>query len=161
MQNQELIDLWERLDKTRALVLELLENASEEDFAFVPPGFNNPASVIARHLAGAENFWIGQVAGGHDVHRDRNSEFSKPGWSRAWVLEALSKSRDLSERVFKEMDPAKLDEEVSATLAFKPPHAPEHLTRRWAILHALEHEAYHLGQLSILLRATRETAAPL
>lgn len=161
MQNQELIDLWERLDKTRAQVLALLESASEEDLQYVPPGFNNPASVIARHLAGAESFWIAQVAGGHDVHRDRDLEFSKPWWSRAWALEALSKSRDLSERVFKEMDPAKMDEEVSATLVFKPAHAPEHLTRRWAILHMLEHEAYHLGQLSLLLRIARESGAPL
>ena len=152
--------MWERLEAIRAQVLGLLEQAREEDLQYVPPGFRNPAAVIARHLAGAELFWIGQLVGGRDAHRDRESEFTRPWWSRAWLLEALSKSRDISEQVFRELDGTSLDQEV-APLAHKPDFAPEHMTRRWAILHMLEHEAYHLGQLTLLLRIEHETGAPL
>lgn len=161
MQNQELIDLWERLEYVRVQVLALLENASEEELAFVPAGFNNPACVIGRHLAGVETYWIGQVVGGIDAHRDRPAEFAKPGWPRAKVLEALSKSRDVSQKVFQSLEPAGLDGPIHLLPGFTPPHSPENPTRRFAILHVLEHESYHLGQLSVLLRIVKESGAIL
>ena len=159
MQTQELKDLWERFEFVRKELLTLLEGATDEDLTYVPAGFRNPAAVIARHLAGAELYWIGQVVGGRDAQRNRDAEFSRPLWSRAWLLEALSKSRDLSAEVFRELDGASLDGPPASPLPIKPPYAPDPLTRRWALLHLLEHEAYHLGQLSLLLRIARESGA--
>ena len=158
MQTRELMDLWDRLEAVRADVLRLLEDATEPELAWAPPGFRNPAAVIGRHLAGAEKFWIGQLVGGTDVKRQRDLEFSRPLWTRAALLEELSRTRDLSARVFRGLDASSLDRRVE-TLVHRPPHAPEDMTARWAILHTLEHESYHLGQLSVLLRAARAGAA--
>ncbi len=159
MQTQELKDLWERLESLRAQVLELVARATDEDLAWVPAGILNPPAVILRHLAGAESFWITQVAGGHDVGRDRAQEFARPLWSRAQLLEALSRSRDRSERTFRELADRDLDEPVGRALEHRPPFAPPELTRRWAILHAMEHESYHLGQLMLLMRIRNESEA--
>jgi len=156
VQTQELKDLWERLERVRADLMSLLDGVGDEALAWAPPGVKNPPAVIARHLAGAESYWIGEVAGGRPANRDRASEFSRPLWSRTWLVEALTQSRAVSEQVFRGLTGAALDEAAGASLRFRPASAPAMLTRRWAILHALEHESYHLGQLSVLLRLQPE-----
>src|SRR6266571_3414262 len=40
---------------------------------------SNTALVLATHLIGSAEYWVLEVAGGHDVRRNRRSEFSATG----------------------------------------------------------------------------------
>src|SRR5437868_15322751 len=40
---------------------------------------SNTAFALATHLIGSAEYWVLQLAGGHDVHRDRTSEFHATG----------------------------------------------------------------------------------
>jgi uncharacterized damage-inducible protein DinB len=48
-----------------------IEGASREALDWKPAEDSNSLAVLASHVAGSERYWIGEVAGGQRVGRDR------------------------------------------------------------------------------------------
>ncbi len=102
----------------------------------------NSVTVLIVHLTGAERYWIGDVVGQAPSARVRGDEFEAHAWTierlRARLDEALAHSLDVLAR----LTPADLE---ATRLA---PHGREH-TVAWALGHALEHTAMHVGHLQL------------
>jgi uncharacterized damage-inducible protein DinB len=113
-------------------------------------GANSPAA-IARHVAGAQRYWIGEVLGGQPAHRNRDAEFSTPAASAAELVGVLEAANTQVRATLAALDPANLDQSVD--------YGGETVSQRRLIVRMLTHTAEHWGEL-MLARQLWEQAHP-
>lgn len=101
----------------------------------------NSLAVMAAHAAGAEHFWIHEVAGGQPPTRDRPAEFVTVIDSPEPLLEKLEATGQETREVLAKLTAPDLDKICQVQDRTVP--------MRWAILHAVEHTALHLGHMQI------------
>ena len=110
------------------------------------PGVANPAGVLARHVCGNLQHFVGGVLGHTGYVRDRENEFNAHSATRQ---EVIAEIRATSEVVSSVM--ARLDEGV-LTEDFPLPPIKITVSGRRFLLHLCTHAAFHLGQAGYLRR---------
>lgn len=103
----------------------------------------NSLAVLAVHTAGAERFWIGDVAMGEPLKRDRPGEFAAKDFTAEQALAKLAASLDYARDALERLTLA----DLSAPRV--SPRNGQATTAGWAILHALEHTAMHAGHAQL------------
>ena len=132
----------ERLDYVRNEFKKEIRDMSPEELAWQPLGEDtNSAYVLATHVAGTEAYHIHQLVGGIDVHRNREAEFAAVGADPSHLECILSETGDTTREVLSNATTADLDETFD--------YRGQSVTRRWAVLHTLEHIGQHLGHLTL------------
>ena len=109
---------------------------------------SNTAFVLATHLIGSAEYWVLELAGGRDVHRDRLSEFRATGTG----LELAARyERWLAamQELLQMLPDERLDQPVRVPARYHPRLDKEPMTIRDALLHAIEHCALHQGHLEL------------
>lgn len=134
------------LDDLRGQIAELIAELPAEALNWRPieggdEHVTNSLAVMVAHAAGAEHFWIHEVAGGQPPTRDRPAEFVTEVEGPEPLLEKLEINRQESRKVLAGLTTADLDGSRQAGDRTVP--------MRWAILHAIEHTALHLGHMQI------------
>ncbi len=114
----------------------------------------NSLAVLAVHTAGAETYWIGDVAGQRPSGRIRSEEFQARERSAADLQQLLDASLALSREVLAELSLADLG---VLRLSWRD---GEHYTVATALLHALEHTAQHMGHMQIGRQLWAQHAGP-
>jgi uncharacterized damage-inducible protein DinB len=104
----------------------------------------NSVAVLIVHLTGSERYWIGDVAGGEPSGRDREAEFRTRGMDTAALRQRLADTLAHSRRVLERLEIADLESPRVSTQ-----RKDETFTVAWAITHALEHTAVHIGHLHL------------
>jgi uncharacterized damage-inducible protein DinB len=142
--------LLDRFQDLHREILKSLEDLPAEALDWKPGLETNSLTVLIVHLSGAERYWIGDVVKGDSSQRDRNAEFEARGLDRE-VLKQRIKELDVYEKaIFEEMGLGELEEErVSARDGRKYSVA-------WALSHALEHTALHVGHIQTLGQLWKE-----
>jgi uncharacterized damage-inducible protein DinB len=107
------------------------------------PGMNSVAALAA-HTAGSERYWIGDVVARDDSHRDRAAEFRTQAAGCAELTDRLEAALAHSRNVLRQLTLENLNEKRSV------PSDRRKVTVAWALVHALEHVAAHLGHLQML-----------
>ena len=125
----------------RSLRAQIEAYGDERDLWLVAPGISNPPGVLAAHLVGNLQHFIGARLGGTGYVRVREAEFARRDRSRAELLAAIDETRGV----------------VRATLGALPEHElgqdyPEiiggvRVTTGDLLIHCATHLAYHLGQI--------------
>jgi uncharacterized damage-inducible protein DinB len=110
---------------------------------WVPGPEMNSIAVLVVHTAGAERYWIGDVAGGQPSGRDRPAEFRTEALDEAALVAHLDRSLAESEQILGKFTLEDLSAVRRSTM-----HDRE-CTVMWALLHALEHSANHLGHIQM------------
>jgi len=127
-----------------------MEQMTDEQFFIRPGELVNPVALIVKHLAG--NFvsrWTDFLTtDGEKPNRDRDGEFIvrdgdtrvklMADWEHGWAV-LLGAVNALS------------DEDIDTTIHIRG----EPMTARVAVLRALTHLAYHVGQITYLMRLLR------
>ena len=132
----------ERLDYLRDEFKKEIRNMSPEELAWKPLGEDtNSANVLATHVAGTEAFHIHQLVGGIDVNRNREAEFAASGMDPSHLEQMLSDTGETTRQVLSNATTADLDETFD--------YRGQSVTRRWAVLHTLEHIGQHLGHMTL------------
>ena len=138
----DLLDLMKRdLDK----VIENVKAIPEEQLWETPEGVTNSCGVLARHLAGNLNHYIGYGLGATGYIRDRDLEFTSTGVTGEDLVSQLEKLKKTMETVFQALDSEKLDEEY-------PLDIPYDASVQKFLIHLYGHLNYHLGQMNYLRR---------
>ncbi len=154
----QLAVLHEALEDLRGQLLTLVESLAESDVNRSFPGLQNTIGILLRHMAASENYWIRGVAGGGSQERKRDTEFGRDPLVKADLLRALREAGGASTQVLAALRAANLQDPVQAQRS----RGTFETTKGFAILHALQHLAYHLGQIRLmaaLARHGRETAS--
>lgn len=112
----------------------------------------NSLAVLAAHVAGSEHHWIAEVVGRHPPTRDRPAEFRTEAHDSTSLLARLDEVGQETAAVLTHLDAADLDSIRELDGRVVPVH--------WAILHAIEHLALHLGHAQMTYQLWRggETA---
>src|SRR5262249_16358613 len=109
---------------------------------------SNTAFALATHLIGGAEYCVLQLVGGHDVHRDRPSEFHATGTGKELVAR-YERWVNTMDEVLSRLPDEQLDQPVSVRAGYRPSPDAEPMTVRDALLHAVEHGALHQGHLEL------------
>jgi hypothetical protein len=123
---------------------------SIEALDWVPAADANSISVLVTHLAAAERYWAVDAALGKTSTRVRPEEFLVKQLSEKDLISKLDST-------FEEITSAYQDlEMVDLSVMRQSENRDTEFTSGWAILHALEHTALHLGHLQLTAQWWKE-----
>ena len=131
--------------------LQSLHNDMKGTFAALPqaaldwvPGSDMLSfCVIVVHTTGAERYWVGDVAGQDPSGRNRAAEFKMKGLGAAELIKRLDQSLDFVKAITEKLKLDSLREIRNSSRDGRK------ITVGWALAHALEHTALHLGHAQI------------
>jgi uncharacterized damage-inducible protein DinB len=109
---------------------------------------SNTAFVLATHLIGSAEYWVLQLAGGQDVHRDRPSEFRATG-TGAELAARYERWLAAMQELLPTLPDEHLDQPVNVPPSYRSTLDEKPMTIRDALLHAVEHCALHQGHLEL------------
>lgn len=122
------------------------------------PHLANTIGILLRHVAGSERYWIIEVVGGRPVQRRRDAEFAGERLEKKPLVENLRAAQAEVTRILEPLAARDLTAEVQQMFR----DVPRMVTKSWAILHSIQHTAYHLGQIQLFRKmATEGTAEQL
>lgn len=136
-------DYLERLHSLHRDIEEAFTGLPQEALDWAPLNDSNSINVLVTHLTGAERYWIGDVAAQDSSNRNRDAEFEVKGLDAAALKQRLQNSENYARQVLENMQVADLGQERIS------PRNDRTFTVSWALLHALEHTALHLGHIQI------------
>jgi len=103
----------------------------------------NSINVLVAHICGSEHYWIGDIACGDDSNRVRAEEFKVSGLNAADLATKINLATQYAQSALQRLNIDDLPIEKSQMRDGQP------ITVGWALLHALEHAAIHLGHIQI------------
>jgi len=133
-----------RLEELHRDLNRVLEGLPAEALNWSPGPELNSLAVLAAHTAGSERYWIGDVIARDDSRRDRDAEFRTQAASAAELMARLEATLAHSRNVLGQLTLSSLDEKRTG------PRDQREVTVAWALLHALEHVAVHLGHMQLM-----------
>ena len=136
----------DKLDQLREKIKVAIQDMSREELTWTPPAADtNSPYVLASHIAGAEREWIHQMVGGHEVSRDRDTEFLATGDDPALLVEMLEQNGATSREVISKLTIADMAQPRTrpARLGGTP------ITLHYCLMHMVEHMAEHVGHIEL------------
>lgn len=109
---------------------------------------SNTAFALATHLIGAAEYWVLEIAGEHNIQRDRPSEFHATG-TAADLVARYERWLVAMPRVLGALSDERLDQQAALASGFHPSLEGDSMSVRDALLHAVEHSALHQGHLEL------------
>lgn len=141
----------EVIEDLRGQMFKVIESLEDADINRTYAGLSNTIGILLRHMAGSEDYWISGVAGGESVDRNRDAEFGHEGLKKADLLAVLRRRQAATEKVLAGMR----SEDLRAAVKGQRARGVVETTKGFAILHAIQHLAYHLGQIRLMAAMAR------
>lgn len=138
------VDLYDQLHELHQDIGRALAGLPPEALDWVPGKEMNSLAVLVAHTAGAERYWIGDVAGQRPSDRDREAEFRTAGLDAAALLGRLAEAESCAQEVLESLTVADLASVRASPRDGRP------YTVGWSLAHALEHTGTHLGHMQIV-----------
>ena len=141
------------LEHLKALHTEALKGVDSvpaEALDWVPGPDMNSISVLIMHFTGSERYWVGDVVRGDPSFRNRDAEFATKGMDAAALRQRIL---DLDAYEAKALDDLKIRDLDSFKVA---PKDGRSVTVGWALLHAIQHTAVHIGHIEILTQQWKQ-----
>ena len=132
------------LHKLHDDALRTIEGLPQKALDWIPGPNMNSFCVLIVHLTGAERYWIGDVAGEEPSGRAREEEFRATGLDAPTLEKRLSDSLDYVSGILENLTTLSLEQLRTS------PRDGRKVTVGWALLHALEHTALHVGHMQVL-----------
>jgi len=140
-------DYLERLTDLHQGILDSIDDLPSEALDWTPlretNGDMNSINVLVTHLCGAERYWVGDVALSDPSERVRTTEFEVRGMNAEILAEKIFAATAYARSAMEKLDIEDLALEKIRLRDGRP------VTAGWALLHALEHTALHLGHIQI------------
>ena len=137
-------DYFQRLQSLHNDIEAALEGLPQDALDWVAGPDINSLTVLVIHLSGAERYWIGDVAGDLPSGRNRSDEFLVKGLDAEALISRLNSALEISRQV---LEGLALDDLSAMRTA---PANGRQYSVAWALSHALEHTAIHLGHIQII-----------
>lgn len=134
-------DLLERLDYFHGHYFQYMDSLTTEQLDWIPGKDMNSLCVLAVHVSQAERYWIG-LGIGDPIERNRAAEFEASGYTLDELKQRFTDNMAYYKQAFESATTSTFDQKVTVALF---PERTWETTRSWALLHALDHSAEHLG----------------
>jgi hypothetical protein len=132
------------LKRLHCEALQTFQDLPHEALDWSPAPEVNSFSILATHLSGAERYWICDVAGGEPSGRLRAKEFEVHDLDSDMLVDHLHGSLTHAEKILGQLAIMDLDQKRASSMDGRK------VTVGWALAHALEHSALHVGHMQIL-----------
>lgn len=142
--------LLDRFDELHLEIEKALEGLPVEALDWTPGPEMNSLSILIVHLTGAERYWVGDVANGEPLARDRNAEFQVSGLDAATLVKRVRDLAAYEKAAFERMTLTDLEGERVSPRDGRP------FGVAWALSHALEHTALHVGQVQLTVQLWKQ-----
>lgn len=126
-------------------IFKAVEPLTDAEINWAHPHLSNTIGVLLRHIAGSERSWVVQVVGGRPVQRNRDAEFKRESLFKDALVADLRQAYADVRGIVEKLSAADLTREVETTFR----DTPRKSSVGWALLHSLQHTAYHLGQIQL------------
>jgi uncharacterized damage-inducible protein DinB len=136
-------DFLNRLDELHSNIEQAIKDLPHEALDWSPGEGMNSIAVMIVHLSGAERYWIGDVVLGDTSGRDRTAEFSVSSIPLDALQARLADASVYAQNALTRHKLGDLEQERVS------PRDGRKFSVAWALLHALEHTAIHLGHIQI------------
>ncbi|MGD2028271.1 MAG: DinB family protein [Anaerolineales bacterium] len=144
------VDCYERFSALHREIKKSIEGLSVEALDWVPAGNTNSINVLVVHLTGAERFWAVDVPTGQSSDRVREEEFEVQGLTGHDLITILDETLADLQAAFDQLT-------LSDLVQMRQPVGRDmNVTAGWAILHALEHTAQHVGHIQLTVQLWEE-----
>jgi uncharacterized damage-inducible protein DinB len=133
-----------RLEGLHDDITQAIDGLPREALDWVPGPDINSLAVLVAHVVGSQRYWIGDVVAGDPSNRDRDAEFRTQGVDAATLKKRLADTLAHSRAVLESLA---LEDLTEARVSARVDHK---ITVGWALAHALEHTAIHVGHIQIV-----------
>lgn len=140
MTTRHLAALFER--DLQRLADELNSYQTEANLWKVLPGTTNSAGVLAKHLLGNLNHFVGAVLGESGYIRDRAAEFANTAKPKVELLEEISELKSSISEYIGSLSPEVMDADYPIEVFGAP------MNTTFFLIHLQGHLNYHLGQIN-------------
>lgn len=137
-------DYLDRLEELHRDILHVIGDLPVQALDWSPAEDIPSLGALVTHIIGAERYWIGDVAGGMPSDRDRDSEFKARGVAAPTLISRLRELESYEKGLLSKISMLDLE---SICIS---PRTGRRFSVGWALLHALEHTALHLGHIQII-----------
>lgn len=144
-------DYWKTIEELHHGIFEIVEPLTDDQINWRHPALSNSISILLRHVTGSERWWIGEVIGGRPAHRVRDEEFQHERVEKAALIAGLRDALALVNDVLAQTTPA----DLRVVLEGESGGRSYRYTKEWALLHSLQHTAYHWGQIRLFSKMAR------
>lgn len=148
--DQFYIDCLNRFAALHNEIKKSIQGLSIEALDWVPAEDANSIGVLVTHLAAAERYWAVDAALGLPSTRVRPEEFLVKQLSEVDLNSKLDSTLEEIASAFQDLEKADLG------IMRQVEQRGDEFTSGWAILHALEHTALHLGHLQLTAQWWKE-----
>lgn len=124
------------------LKTEVEQYSSDEHLWLVHGEIANSGGNLALHLIGNLKHFIGATLGDSGYVRDRDSEFSSAGVSRAELISSIEETSEVVSATLANL----ATEDLAATYPIEVFGEP--MTTEYFLVHLATHLSYHLGQIN-------------
>jgi len=139
-------ELFDRFHELHGDIRKALESLPPEAMDWTPGPEMNSVSVLVVHLTGAERYLVGDVVMGDPSNRDREAEFRAAGLAKNDLLQRLTDTEAYTRAAFESLKLSDLE-----TTRTHPRHGNQ-VSVTFALTHALEHVATHLGHIQLTVQ---------
>ena len=126
-------------------IFKAVEPLGETEINWTHPQLSNNIGILLRHIAASERYWIGEVVGGRPLHRKRETEFEHEQLQKAPLVENLRRAHAEVQELLRSLTAA----DLAASIEVESRGGTRRLTKAWALVHSIQHTAYHLGQIQL------------
>jgi uncharacterized damage-inducible protein DinB len=137
----------QRLDELHQDILNAIEGLPAEALDWKPiqqpKNEMNSINILVTHICGSERYWIGDIACGDDSKRVRDDEFKVSDLNASELTARINLATQYAHSALENLDINELPIQKTQTRDGQP------VTVGWALLHALEHAAIHLGHIQL------------
>ena len=133
----------ERLQTLHRDLAAAIIDLPQEALDWHPATGMNSLAILVVHTAAAERYWIGDVVGQESSARTRSEEFETAGLEAAELKKRLGLTLEHSLSILQKLTLADL------AASRHSGRDGETYSVAWALAHALEHTALHLGHVQI------------
>ena len=142
--------LADRFHDLHADVLKNLGPLPAEALDWKPGDETNSVSVLIVHFTGAERFLVGDVIMQDPSNRNRDAEFLVKAVSKEDLILRLKATEDYIRATLEGLRLPDLE-----ATRLHPRHGTQ-VSVSWALLHALEHTATHVGHIDLTVQLWRQ-----
>ena len=135
--------LIDRFHELHGEIIKTLDELPAEALDWQPAEGMNSISVLVVHLTGAERYWIGDVVLGEPSNRDRAAEFQVRGLDAGGLKQRVLDLDAYEKAGFENMRLAYMEAQCIS------PRDGRLFLAAWAVMHALEHTALHVGHIQV------------
>jgi len=149
-------------EKIRRQVREMVSDLSDEELARrIVPNAHQIGGLIL-HLGEAEAGWIHSIVAGVELSEEAKkfanwydtteTDFAEKGYSASDCIERIDEISRMSREILAKY----ADADLEKLFGYNREGKRIEVSLRWVLLHLIEHEATHKGQIAMLKRLLRE-----